>query len=82
LAGHLYSVDNNDPVANNHGIYEVHAAISNGKLDNWVNNVMDWTTATMNIDKTLVANVRVGAAASWLQTANRMGLFFAPNSPG
>jgi len=44
LAWHLYSVDYNDNVANNYGVNETRAAVSNKHLDNWVNNVMDWST--------------------------------------
>jgi len=41
----LYSGDFNDRVANNYGVAETEASISNGKFDNWVNNVMSWTTS-------------------------------------
>src|SRR5450755_1709516 len=51
LAWHVYSSDFNDRVANNYGIQETLDAISVTKtFDNWVNNVMDWTTASINID--------------------------------
>lgn len=59
-AWHIYSGDSEDRVANNYGINETAEAISNGKLDNWVNNIMDWTTDKMNIDNTLVANGVLG----------------------
>ena len=42
LAWQLYSPDNADKVANNYGVAETIAAINNGRLDNWVNNVMTW----------------------------------------
>src|SRR5437870_3981316 len=42
FAWHLYSGDFNDRVANNYGVNETIEAIQNGKLDNWVNNVMTW----------------------------------------
>lgn len=42
LAWHLYSGDNSDRVANNFGVAETVKTISNGKFDNWVNNVMTW----------------------------------------
>jgi len=42
LAWQMYSTDNNDRVANNYGVNETEEAINNGKLDNWVNNVMTW----------------------------------------
>src|SRR5262249_28873315 len=43
LAWVMYSGDYNDKVANNYGVNETLNAISNGKFDNWVNNVMAWT---------------------------------------
>jgi prepilin-type N-terminal cleavage/methylation domain-containing protein/prepilin-type processing-associated H-X9-DG protein len=44
LAWHLYSTDYQDRVANNFGVAETVKTISNGKFDNWVNNVMTWGT--------------------------------------
>jgi len=44
IAWVLYSGDYNDRVANNYGVQETLDAISNKKLDNWVNNVMSWST--------------------------------------
>src|SRR6267154_2261835 len=43
FAWHLYCGDFNDRVANNFGIDQTRDAIKTGKLDNWVNNVMDWS---------------------------------------
>jgi prepilin-type N-terminal cleavage/methylation domain-containing protein/prepilin-type processing-associated H-X9-DG protein len=61
LAWHVYASDFNDRVANNYGIQETLDAISVTKtFDNWVNNVMDWTTASINIDNSLVANGVLG----------------------
>lgn len=60
LAWYLYSGDNDDRAANNYGIFETMQAISNGKLDNWVNNVMDWTAAPLNINNSMVANGVLG----------------------
>lgn len=42
LAWHMYCTDNRDLVPNNYGVTETIEAINNGKLDNWVNNVMTW----------------------------------------
>jgi prepilin-type N-terminal cleavage/methylation domain-containing protein/prepilin-type processing-associated H-X9-DG protein len=42
LAWQMYTVDNEDRVPNNYGVNETIEAINNGKLDNWVNNVMTW----------------------------------------
>lgn len=38
----IYSGDFQDRVANNFGVNETVKTISNGKFDNWVNNVMTW----------------------------------------
>ena len=64
LAWLLYSTDNNDRVANNYGVAETFAAISNGKLDNWVNNVMDWSANAINTNNLLVANGVLGKYTS------------------
>ena len=60
LAWLLYATDNNDRVANNYGVSETIQAISNGRLDNWVNNVIDWSANSMNTNNTLVANGVLG----------------------
>src|SRR5213592_2411619 len=44
IAWHVYSGDFDDRVANNYGVNETRTAIANGRLDNWVNNVMTWDT--------------------------------------
>lgn len=46
LAWHLYCGDFNDRVPNNYGVVETLDAIRNGRLDNWVNNVMDWSVSS------------------------------------
>jgi prepilin-type N-terminal cleavage/methylation domain-containing protein len=60
LAWHLYSNDYDDRVANNYGVQETIDAIANGRLDNWVNNVMDWSANSMNTSNALVANGVLG----------------------
>ena len=42
LAWHIYSTDYQDRVSNNFGVTETVKTITNGKFDNWVNNVMSW----------------------------------------
>jgi prepilin-type N-terminal cleavage/methylation domain-containing protein/prepilin-type processing-associated H-X9-DG protein len=42
IAWHVYCGDYNERVPNNYGVNETIAAINNGRLDNWVNNVMTW----------------------------------------
>ena len=64
IAWHLYSTDYDDRVANNYGVSETIEAIRNGRLDNWVNNVMDWSTDSMNTNKQLVANGVLGKYTS------------------
>ena len=64
LAWHLYSLDSDDRVANNYGVAETLVAISNGRLDNWVNNVMDWTADSINTNNQLVANGVLGKYTS------------------
>lgn len=56
LAWQMYTVDSNDRVANNYGVTETIEAINNGKLDNWVNNVMTWGGGT-GVDDRSVTNV-------------------------
>jgi prepilin-type N-terminal cleavage/methylation domain-containing protein/prepilin-type processing-associated H-X9-DG protein len=78
LAWHLYSVDYNDYVANNYGVNETEAAISNGKLDNWVNNVMTWGASgsvqdVSNTNYTWVANGVLGK-----YTAGAVGAYKCP----
>ena len=73
LAWHLYSTDNDDRVANNYGVGETQEAISNGKLDNWVNNVMDWSANSINTNNALVANGVLGR-----YTAATVGAYRCP----
>src|SRR6266516_140906 len=59
LAWHLYSGDNNDGIANNYGVAETIEAINNGKLDNWVNNVMTWGASASVDDRSNTNNAWV-----------------------
>jgi prepilin-type N-terminal cleavage/methylation domain-containing protein/prepilin-type processing-associated H-X9-DG protein len=56
LAWRFYADDNNDRVVNNFGIDNTRAEIANATYRNWVNNVMTWTTETMNTNISLVQN--------------------------
>jgi len=49
----LYSGDNNDKVANNFGIPEIEFSITSGRLDNWVNNLMDWGASSSVADQSI-----------------------------
>jgi len=73
IAWHLYSGDFDDRIANNYGVNETRAAIANGRLDNWVNNVMTWDTDPVNTNMTLVANGVLGK-----YTAATLGVYKCP----
>jgi prepilin-type N-terminal cleavage/methylation domain-containing protein/prepilin-type processing-associated H-X9-DG protein len=78
LAWHLYSTDNNDRVANNYGVTETQEAITNGKLDNWVNNVMTWgaSGSIADISNTNIAWVANGTLGKY--TAGAVGAYRCP----
>ncbi len=78
LAWHMYSTDNSDQVANNFGVGETTTAINNGKLNNWVNNVMTWGAGNnvddrSNTNPTWVANGVLGK-----YTAGAIGVYKCP----
>ncbi len=52
----MYSGDNQDRVANNFGVTETIAEVTGGTYRNWVNNVMSWTTDSMNTNTLLIKN--------------------------
>src|SRR5689334_12419239 len=71
---HLYSMDNEDRVANNYGVNETITAIGNGitgKLDNWVNNVMTWNASgsVADVSNTNVAWVASGVLGKYVAAA-------------
>ena len=76
VAWHLYAGDSDDRVANNYGVNETIVAIGDGihgRLDNWVNNVMDWSTNPMITNNQLVANGVLGK-----YTAATIGAYRCP----
>jgi prepilin-type N-terminal cleavage/methylation domain-containing protein/prepilin-type processing-associated H-X9-DG protein len=73
LAWHMYSNDFQDRVCNNFTIPGTRLAVSSGKFDNWVNNVMDWTTDESNTNVTYVTK---GVLAPY--TANALGIYKCP----
>jgi prepilin-type N-terminal cleavage/methylation domain-containing protein/prepilin-type processing-associated H-X9-DG protein len=77
-AWHMYSLDNNDSVANNFGVLETEDAINNGKLNNWVNNVMTWgaSGSTADISVTNVFWVANGVLGKY--TAGAIGAYKCP----
>ncbi len=59
LAWQLYCPDYNDRVANNYGVNQTIEAITAGKFDNWVNNVMSWGAGTSTGDVSVTNNAWV-----------------------
>src|SRR5438309_1907664 len=59
LAWHLYAGDYNDACCNNFTIPDTEIAITSGKFNNWVNNIMIWGTTggPQNVDGRSVTNV-------------------------
>ena len=78
LAWHLYCTDNSERVPNNYGVSETIEAIENGKLDNWVNNVMNWGASTSTADRsnTNVAWIASGVLGKY--TAATIGAYRCP----
>ncbi len=78
LAWHLYVTDNNDKVANNYGVDETRAAINNGRLDSWVNNIMTWgaSGSVDDISNTNYAWVANGVLGKY--TAGAVGVYKCP----
>ena len=68
LAWHLYAGDSDDRVANNYGVAETVTAITSGKFDNWVNNVMSWdaTSSPQDASNTNAAWVMNGVLGKYL----------------
>jgi prepilin-type N-terminal cleavage/methylation domain-containing protein len=73
LAWHMYSNDFQNKVCNNFTIPGTRNAVSSGKFDNWVNNVMDWGVDESN---TNVTYVQKGVLANY--TANALGIYKCP----
>ena len=70
LAWILYAGDNDDRVANNFGVDQTINAITSGRFDNWVNNVMTWATSgTAGESVTNVTWVRNGVLAPYTTAA-------------
>ena len=78
LAWQMYSVDNNDRVANNYGVTETEEAINNGKLDNWVNNVMTWGASGSVQDRSNTNQAWVANGSLGKYTAGAVGAYRCP----
>lgn len=78
LAWHMYSTDNSDRVANNFGVNETENAINNGKLNNWVNNVMTWTAGSSVADRSNTNAAWVANGVLGKYTAGAIGVYKCP----
>jgi len=78
LAWQLYATDNNDRVANNYGVTETEEAINNGKLDNWVNNVMTWGASGSVRDRSNTNHAWVLGGSLGKYTAGAVGAYKCP----
>jgi prepilin-type N-terminal cleavage/methylation domain-containing protein/prepilin-type processing-associated H-X9-DG protein len=73
LAWQMYSAESHDKIINNFGLNNTLTEIGNRTYRNWVNNVLDWTSSTINADLTLIKN---GILASYL--GNNIGVYKCP----
>ncbi|MFO1500951.1 MAG: DUF1559 domain-containing protein [Verrucomicrobiota bacterium] len=77
LAWFMYAGDFNDACANNFTIPDTEAAITSRRFDNWVNNIMDWSTTGLHAQSmTNEAWVKNGILARY--TANALPLYKCP----
>jgi prepilin-type processing-associated H-X9-DG protein/prepilin-type N-terminal cleavage/methylation domain-containing protein len=54
VAWHVYADENEGRVAKNYGISRTLQTIADGTYENWVNNVLDWSTDPMNTNVALL----------------------------
>ena len=54
VAWHVYADENEGRVAKNYGISRTLETIADGTYQNWVNNVLDWSTDSMNTNTALL----------------------------
>jgi prepilin-type N-terminal cleavage/methylation domain-containing protein/prepilin-type processing-associated H-X9-DG protein len=78
LAWQMYSLDYNDRVANNYGVAETEQAITAGKFDNWVNNVMTWGASGSVQDRSVTNNDWVMNGVLGKFTAGAIGVYKCP----
>ncbi|MFM7101259.1 MAG: type II secretion system protein [Verrucomicrobiota bacterium] len=76
LAWQLYAGDHDDRVANNFGVNETRQTVADGRLANWVNNVMTWDGAGVRGEVTNVALVQNGVLAKYTTAA--LGIYKCP----
>ena len=77
-AWQIYTGDNNEKVANNFGVAETEDSITTGKLDNWVNNVMDWTASSSVADRSITNTAWVANGVLGKYTAGAVGVYKCP----
>jgi prepilin-type N-terminal cleavage/methylation domain-containing protein len=78
LAWQMYSLDYNDRVANNYGVAETEQAITAGKFDNWVNNVMTWGASGSVQDRSVTNYDWVMNGVLGKFTAGAIGVYKCP----
>jgi prepilin-type N-terminal cleavage/methylation domain-containing protein/prepilin-type processing-associated H-X9-DG protein len=78
LAWQMYSLDYNDRVANNYGVAETEQAITAGKFDNWVNNVMTWGASGGVQDRSVTNTAWVINGVLGKFTAGAVGVYKCP----
>ncbi len=69
----MYAHDQDDRVPNNFGVTETTTEVTGQTYRNWVNNVMSWTTDSMNTNVLLIQN---GVLAPYL--ARNLGVYKCP----
>lgn len=78
LAWQMYALDSNDRVANNYGVAETIQAINNGKMDNWVNNVMTWGAGGSVEDRSVTNTAWIMNGVLGKFTAGAVGAYKCP----
>jgi prepilin-type N-terminal cleavage/methylation domain-containing protein/prepilin-type processing-associated H-X9-DG protein len=79
LAWNVYLNDFNDRVANNYGVSETETAINNGRLDNWVNNVMTWGAGGGVLDRSNTNAAWVASGVLGKYTGAAIGVYKCPS---
>ncbi|MGA4577322.1 type II secretion system protein [Limisphaera sp. VF-2] len=74
----LYIGDHNDRVPNNYGVAETIDAINNGRLDNWVNNVMTWGASGSVADRSNTNLQWIASGVLGRYTAAALGAYRCP----
>ena len=77
-AWQMYIGDYQDRVPNNYGVDETRVAIENGRLDNWVNNVMTWGASSSTLDRSNTNQPWVASGVLGTYTAATLGVYKCP----